>query len=75
MLKLAPLHPNYHIQGGVHDVEQAIQNFIESNDIDWVVMIPRKHSFFQGLFHRSHTRAVANHTSIPIMALPDAGDH
>jgi nucleotide-binding universal stress UspA family protein len=49
--------------------EEAIEDFIEKNEIDWLVMIPRKHSFFEGLFHKSHSKAIARRVRIPLVAL------
>lgn len=54
------------------NVEVAIENYIISNsNVDMLIMIPRKHSFFEGLFHKSHTKAVAAKSNIPILALHD----
>ena len=66
---LASVDPHYHLVYEVADINQAIEQFIEQNNMDWLIMIPRKHSFFEGLFHKSHTRSVAHHSHIPILAL------
>lgn len=53
-------------------VEAAIENYIDgNNNIGMLTMIPRKHSFFEGLFHKSRTKAVALKSNIPILALHD----
>lgn len=65
---LLPAAPEYHIVYDT-DIDSSIQQFITSNNIDWLVLLPRKHSFFEGLFHRSHTKSIAHHTSIPVIAL------
>ncbi|MES2704638.1 MAG: universal stress protein [Bacteroidota bacterium] len=58
----------YHV---VHEtnIDDSIQEFISGSNIDWLVLLPRKHSFFEGLFHKSHTKAIAHHAQIPILAL------
>lgn len=65
---LAPANPHFHVIYEAN-INNAIEDFINKNDIDWLVMIPRKHSFFEGLFHKSHSKAMAHHTHIPIVAL------
>jgi len=51
------------------DIDEGIQNFIEQNNIDWLVVTPHKHGFIEGLFHKSRTKSIARHTHIPILAL------
>lgn len=51
------------------EVEDGIQSFIKANDIDWLVVLPHKHSFFESLFHKSQTKAIVRHAEIPIVAL------
>ena len=65
---LATVNPHFHTIYQVN-IDDAIEDFISKNDIDWLVMIPRKHSFFEGLFHKSHSKAIARRTHIPIVAL------
>ncbi len=69
---LASANPQYHIVRGADNIDYAIHNFADSNKIDWLIMIPRKHSFFEGLFHRSHTRSVTHTSNCPILALHDS---
>ena len=65
---LAPANPHFHTVYEVN-IDDAIEDFTRKNNIDWLVMIPRKYSFFEGLFHKSHSQAIAHRTSIPIVAL------
>ena len=67
--QLSIANPHYHFAFDVENIDEAIQNFVEKNKMDWLVMIPRKHSFFEGLFHKSHTKAVTQNSHIPIVAL------
>ena len=66
---LAPANPHFHVIYDVSDIEAAIGEFIEKNKVNWLIMIPRKHSFFEGLFHKSHSTAMAHNSRIPIVAL------
>jgi len=75
MLETTELHaeleaakPVYHYIES-RDVDDAIQNFITENHMDWLVIAPHKHSFFGSLFHKSHTKAMVKMSRIPIMAL------
>lgn len=65
---LAPANPHFHTIYEVN-IDDAIDDFIKKNNIDWLVMIPRKHSFFEGLFHKSHSKAIVRRVAIPVVAL------
>lgn len=65
---LAPANPTYHFADS-EDVDQGIQNFITANGMNWLVVVPHKHSFFEGLFHKSHTKAMARIAHVPLVAL------
>jgi nucleotide-binding universal stress UspA family protein len=51
------------------DVAAGINHFITSKEMDLVVMIPKKHSFWENLFHEPQTKKIAFHANIPVMAL------
>jgi len=68
---LSGIDSNFHVVSGADDIDNAIQEFTEQNGIDWLILLPRKHSFFEGLFHKSHTKAIAHHSKIPILAIHD----
>lgn len=51
------------------NVDESIQQFAAENHIDWLVVVPQKHSFIEGLFHRSHTRAMVRLSHLPLVAL------
>jgi nucleotide-binding universal stress UspA family protein len=71
---LEPANPEYHTVFG-DNIDQTIQTFNESNTIDLLVMIPHHYSFFQGLFHKGHTKAIIHHSRIPILALHESHTH
>jgi len=50
-------------------VQEAINDFIDHNDMDLLIMLPKKHSFFESLFRRSQTKEMLYHSHIPILAL------
>lgn len=51
------------------NIENGIENFINGNEIDLLVMIRRKHPFFERMFSSSNTRKMAFHTHIPLLVL------
>lgn len=51
------------------DITEGINHFITSKEMDLVMMIPKKHSFWENLFHEPHTKKIAFHANIPVMAL------
>jgi hypothetical protein len=65
----ATLNPEYHLINETTNVDEAILGFAEKNEFSWLVVMPRKHSFFDALMHKSHTRALVHHSHIPILAI------
>ena len=58
--------PQFHVvQSG--DFADAISTFIAQNNIQLLIAIPKKHGFFEGLFRRSHVKALAFHTHVPLL--------
>ena len=43
--------------------------FVDTHQIDWLVMLPQSHQLLTGLFHRSNTKRMAFHTHIPLLSL------
>jgi nucleotide-binding universal stress UspA family protein len=53
-----------------YDFVEGISSFVESRNIDAIITVPRKHSFLSQLFVTSHTKKLAYHSSVPIIAVP-----
>ncbi len=51
------------------DVVAGINQFIEANNIDLLFMIPREHSFLHRLLNQTHTRRMAFHALVPLLAI------
>lgn len=51
----------------------AIEEFLNTHDIDLLAVIPRKNNFFDAIFHRSVTRKLTLHTKVPMLAMHDLG--
>jgi nucleotide-binding universal stress UspA family protein len=52
------------------DVKESIVDFIVQRDIDVLTMLTYKRSFFEGLFHPSFTKKMAQNLSIPVLVMP-----
>ena len=65
---LASIKPNYHFITS-ENTDKGIMDFAEKNHIDLLIVLPRRHSFFDSLIHRSHTKKLVLHSHVPVMAL------
>lgn len=53
----------------MYDFVESINLFAMDRNADVIITVPRKHSFLEGIFKQSHTKKLAYHTHIPILAL------
>ena len=53
----------------MYDFLDAISNFTTDHNIDLIVTVPRKHSFLSGLYKTSHTKKLAYHSHVPVVAI------
>ncbi|MES2139991.1 MAG: universal stress protein [Bacteroidota bacterium] len=51
------------------DLIKNINNFVEKNNADLLIMIPRKHAIFSKLFSESNTKKMAFNSHIPLLAI------
>lgn len=61
----------FHIINGSR-VEEGINQFIETNPTDILTMVAHKHSLFQRLFGKVHTKIMSYQTEIPLLVLQSA---
>jgi nucleotide-binding universal stress UspA family protein len=52
-----------------YDFFDAISQFVEDKNVDLIVIVPKDRSFVSGLFKTSHTKKLAYHSHIPIVAI------
>jgi len=65
---LKNLHPKYHfISNG--NVDDSILEFAENNHLDLLVVMPKRHTMVERIFHKSHTKQFVLHSQVPVMAL------
>jgi nucleotide-binding universal stress UspA family protein len=67
---ISALQPQFHFVAG-EQVDDTIRQFVADNNIDWLTIIPHKHSFFERLFKKTHTEAMVQMGHVPILALHD----
>lgn len=53
----------------LYDFLDAINQFAKDKQIDFIITIPKKHSFLSNLFRSSTTKKLAYHSHIPIVAI------
>lgn len=67
--KLGEYNPDFSFLRS-YDFVEGISSFVENRNIDVIITVPRKHTFFNQLFVSSHTKKLAYHSNVPIIAIP-----
>jgi nucleotide-binding universal stress UspA family protein len=67
-MMLTNIKPRYHYLVN-EDVEAGIYDFVDKNNIDLLIVIPKKHKLLDSIFHKSHSKELALHTHVPMMAI------
>ena len=68
MLKLfADFNPEFYFIG-INDFYEAVDEFVKARNIDMLVIIPKNHRFVNSIFNPSHTKKLAFHSPVPILA-------
>jgi nucleotide-binding universal stress UspA family protein len=62
-------HP-FHFKDS-ENIEDGILDYIESKDFDLLVVVSHQRTFWEGLFHKSISKALVKHAKMPILVLPD----
>lgn len=62
------LNPKFHFIEN-DDVEDGIEDFSEKNNLDLIIVIPKKHSFTEKLFRRSSAKQLVRESHIPVMCV------
>ncbi len=50
--------------------EEGIIRFAKENKLDWLMIMPKKHGFFEELFGHQHTREFVLHAEMPVLVIP-----
>lgn len=51
------------------NVTEGLNRFAEEKGLDWIVVIPKKHTILQKIFNRSHSTDFLFHTHLPVLCL------
>ena len=65
---LAPVKPHYNFITSA-DTDESIMDFVEKNQIDLLVVLPKRHGLMDKLIHKSHTKQLVLQSHVPVMAL------
>jgi nucleotide-binding universal stress UspA family protein len=64
----ADLKPQYHFISS-RDIDQGVIDFCGKNQIDLLVVIPKRHALLEKLIFKSHTKELVLHSHVPVMAI------
>ncbi len=67
--KLSSYKPEYSFLRAF-DFLEGINRFAETKEIDAIITLPHKHGLISQLFVTSHTKKLAYHSHVPIIAIP-----
>ena len=70
MEMLAPINHEYHFIVN-ENIDEGIIDFCEMNNIDLLIVMPKRHNLRDKLMHRSHTKQLDRHSHMPVMASKD----
>lgn len=62
------LNPEFYFLG-LYDVDEAINQFANDKNVDMIIVIHKQHSLLSRMFVKSHTKKLAYHSSVPVLAL------
>lgn len=62
------LNPSYHFITHV-DIEDGINEFAETNNLDLLITIPKKHKLLEGIFKPSSTKQLVTQSHVPVMCV------
>lgn len=66
--RLIELKPALHFITG-KNTNESILNFVEENQIDLLIVLPKRHSLLEMIIHKSHTKQFVLHCHVPVLAL------
>jgi nucleotide-binding universal stress UspA family protein len=54
------------------NVQAGLQSYLQAHPADLMVIVPHEHNWLDRLFFQNHSENLMLHTTIPLLALPDA---
>jgi nucleotide-binding universal stress UspA family protein len=65
---LGPVTPKYHFITS-ENTDEGIIDFAEKNNIELLIVLPKRHALLDKLLHKSLTKQLVLHSHVPVMAL------
>jgi nucleotide-binding universal stress UspA family protein len=65
---LEDVKPTFHFMNN-SNIDDAIDEFSVSNQLDLLIIIPKKHGLIDRLISKSHTKQLILHTHVPLMSI------
>jgi nucleotide-binding universal stress UspA family protein len=50
-------------------VTEGLNKYADEKGLDWIMVIPKKHTALQKIFHRSHSKDLLYHTHLPVLCV------
>jgi nucleotide-binding universal stress UspA family protein len=66
--ELGTIKPHYNFIANP-DIDAGILGFVEDNNIDLLIVLPKHYDFLHNLLHKSHTKQMVLHSKVPVLAL------
>lgn len=57
-----------HLREG-EDAAEELEKYITTYKPEWLIVVPREHSWLSSLFHHSFTKQMAYHTHLPLLSI------
>lgn len=57
----------FRVEQGEGGLEKGLDDYMQSHETDLLVMLTHERSFLEGLFHRSRTKKMAFHATVPLL--------
>lgn len=51
------------------NITEGLNRYAKEKALDWIVVIPKKHTLFQKMFNRSHSEDLLYHTHLPVLCV------
>lgn len=65
---LGPVSPKYHFITS-ENIDEGIIDFAEKNNIELLIVLPKRHGLLEKIMHKSLTKQLVLHSHVPVMAL------
>jgi hypothetical protein len=65
---LGPVTPKYHFITS-ENIDKGIIDFAEKNNIELLIVLPKRHGLLEKILHKSLTKQLVLHSHVPLMAL------